>query len=861
MKKDPSQNWKTRLRGLVNKIQLSSSDLTAGRNSAIRQPSQNCDYSERWQHSFYRRQLEKNLAGFERFARQSQSGEILDVFARGASLGRLDFLDIVDEIHTLAQSPETTLRNLDCKYEIQILLALASILTTRAQGDLDTHIGVQIYDLVRVYYGTSRLSDDHQLQYIEALGILRRYTKQEELVSELSLASKNGLQVRLLELERVRQHEPEDGWLAVLNDLYSSAGLSTIKLVGVESLPLLDRVCAASKSVVDGPKISVIMPTYSPGQGIFTALGSLLAQSWRNVEIIVVDDGSGPEHESIFSSVASMDPRVQVVKLQSNAGPYVARNVGLKLAKGAFITTHDDDDWSHPDKLAMQVQPLLEDSNLVATTSLHVRTTEDMIFTRINTKAVHAQKNYSSLMFRRRVVDSIGGWDTVNRGGDSEYEARLISQFGKSRKHDLKVAPLAFSRVWSGSLTSGEMRRGYQAPARQLYYQAYSAWHKEAKRRKSSLNLASYERRPYPVPTTLEAGMRNIDLGLFDVLFVSDYYSSSKHVTAVLHNLEAAVDAGLRVAYMQLESPQTGARDRISHRLLEIQQAGLITQVSHDDVAETRLLVVYDAAIGMFVDTLRSSVRAHRAILIHDEHPRLKEKPERSPVQFYTAMKNLDRCFNTVFCSTATSQILVKEIQEMIPPTRMIENGVVWNTPFLSNVKSSIRPPQTQPIIGYHSFGNMLRWPSTRKTFETVYVSPEYFTMFYGHLKPARQKFGNELVRQIELVDSNALAVEEYLHQIDFWVYFPDDRLVEIQPTLPVLEAMYAGKVVVLPHCLERIYGDAALYTEPEGVGSVVRQFSEDRLMYKRQALTAQDFSSRAYTHEGYARMLSRLIK
>src|SRR5699024_9623777 len=97
-------------------------------------------------------------------------------------------------------------------------------------------------------------------------------TKQEELVSELSLASKNGLQVRLLELERVRQHEPEDGWLAVLNDLYSSAGLSTIKLVGVESLPLLDRLCAASKSVVDGPKISVIMPTYSPGQGIFTAL-------------------------------------------------------------------------------------------------------------------------------------------------------------------------------------------------------------------------------------------------------------------------------------------------------------------------------------------------------------------------------------------------------------------------------------------------------------------------------------------------------------------------------------------------------------------------------------------------------------
>src|SRR5699024_5913230 len=85
--------------------------------------------------------------------------------------------------------------------------------------------------------------------------------------------------------------------------------------------------------------------------------------------------------------------------------------------------------------------------------------------------------NYSSLMFRKSVIDEIGPWDTVNRGGDSEFYTRLIENYGDSRVGNLYDKPLSFSRVWDGSLTSGEMSRGYFGYSRLLYRWAFRQWH------------------------------------------------------------------------------------------------------------------------------------------------------------------------------------------------------------------------------------------------------------------------------------------------------------------------------------------------------------------------------------------------
>src|SRR5699024_4032739 len=110
---------------------------------------------------------------------------------------------------------------------------------------------------------------------------------------------------------------------------------------------------SATDETIYGPKVTVIMPTYSPGKGIWTAIRSLLEQTWKNLEIIVVNDASPSRYRSLYSELEQLDSRITVLHQEVNAGAYVARNSGLRFATGEFVTTHDDDDWSHPDKIAI----------------------------------------------------------------------------------------------------------------------------------------------------------------------------------------------------------------------------------------------------------------------------------------------------------------------------------------------------------------------------------------------------------------------------------------------------------------------------------------------------------------------------
>src|SRR5699024_2563379 len=103
----------------------------------------------------------------------------------------------------------------------------------------------------------------------------------------------------------------------------------------------------------------------------------------------------------------------------------------------------------------------------------HIRSSEHLKLCRLNMHARFMQLNYSSLMFRRTVIEEVGPWDTVNRGGDSEFLTRILEYYGQEKIVNLLNRPLSFSRVWSGSLTSGEMSRGYFAYSRLLYRWAF----------------------------------------------------------------------------------------------------------------------------------------------------------------------------------------------------------------------------------------------------------------------------------------------------------------------------------------------------------------------------------------------------
>lgn len=104
--------------------------------------------------------------------------------------------------------------------------------------------------------------------------------------------------------------------------------------------------------------VSVIIPTYNRAHLIEKAVRSVLAQTYRNLEVIVVDDASTDGTEETVRKIS--DSRVRYVRLPHNSGACAARNEGIRLAEGAYIAFNDSDDQWLPEKLLRQLDFLSE---------------------------------------------------------------------------------------------------------------------------------------------------------------------------------------------------------------------------------------------------------------------------------------------------------------------------------------------------------------------------------------------------------------------------------------------------------------------------------------------------------------------
>jgi glycosyltransferase involved in cell wall biosynthesis len=103
-------------------------------------------------------------------------------------------------------------------------------------------------------------------------------------------------------------------------------------------------------------QVSVILPTYNRSHSLIAACTSVLTQSFKDLELIVVDDGSVEDVESLVKSLA--DPRVRFIRRQRNGGAAAARNTGLAEATGEYIAFQDSDDLWLPNKLEKQMKLL-----------------------------------------------------------------------------------------------------------------------------------------------------------------------------------------------------------------------------------------------------------------------------------------------------------------------------------------------------------------------------------------------------------------------------------------------------------------------------------------------------------------------
>ena len=100
------------------------------------------------------------------------------------------------------------------------------------------------------------------------------------------------------------------------------------------------------------PGITIILPVYNTGKYLSRCLDSVLGQTFKDFELLAIDDGSSDGSASILDEYASDEPRMRVIHLLKNHGVPYARNLAMDEAKGQYIYFMDSDDWIDPDYLA-----------------------------------------------------------------------------------------------------------------------------------------------------------------------------------------------------------------------------------------------------------------------------------------------------------------------------------------------------------------------------------------------------------------------------------------------------------------------------------------------------------------------------
>ena len=107
------------------------------------------------------------------------------------------------------------------------------------------------------------------------------------------------------------------------------------------------------------PLVSVIIPSYNHAQYIETAIKSVLGQTYSNIELIIVDDGSSDNSHEVIRKYES-DPRVTAILNSQNRGQSYVFNRALEVARGDFVSLLPSDDWYLPEKTERQVDKFLQ---------------------------------------------------------------------------------------------------------------------------------------------------------------------------------------------------------------------------------------------------------------------------------------------------------------------------------------------------------------------------------------------------------------------------------------------------------------------------------------------------------------------
>ncbi|WP_206408517.1 glycosyltransferase [Ectopseudomonas oleovorans] len=342
----------------------------------------------------------------------------------------------------------------------------------------------------------------------------------------LQFAEENVHEMQRLGLNLLRANanlHSEKNWLSYFNAYLKPFDLAPVSLSAVGGTRFSRLRVAEPLAPVQGPLISVIMPAFNAEATLRHAAQSILEQTWRNLQLIIVDDCSSDATWEIAQQIAGQDSRVLALRNAANVGPYVSKNLALRLAKGEYITGQDADDWSHPQRLERDIEPILtSNGQLLAVLSGMVRMNSEGEFCRFakvgtsSADGVRRVASISLLIEAKYLRDVLGGWDSVRFGADSELIIRAEKIMGEQfeRLDHIGMFCLDLDTSLTNDPVFGVSKVSGISPVRKEFRDAYMKWHLSIDKKTARLPFPHVDRRfkaPKAMLVPLEYVQRNID--------------------------------------------------------------------------------------------------------------------------------------------------------------------------------------------------------------------------------------------------------------------------------------------------------------------------------------------------------------
>ena len=545
-----------------------------------------------------------------------------DLLARAATKGRLNSSELMAKIDRYREAPlePSTLQDLRWLRRGRAEL-LAWLLFQQNLLPEDHARALAILGWARHRWGPTAIAGQTTRTYVE---LLLAQGQRERARAELPPPDRaTGPELRLL-ADASNPFVPGNGgstveqWMELVNAPFREAGMEPLNLTPATQATAFDRLtCKPVPAAASPARVTVVVSSYRPDHRLLAAVKSIAASSWRDLEILVFDDASGPAYASWYTEVASLDPRISVHEMPKNGGTYRIRNRALDMATGTFLTFHDSDDWMHPRRIEIQARHLFDHPSMPANVSTSVRVTENLEFS--HPRSLGPKLCEPSLMIRREaVMDKVGYFDGLRKAADAEYRTRIESCFG-THVPVVDPTPLTLQLIGTTSLTDAEIRGYWIHLDRRVHRSCYERWHHDSIARGIAPRLErnpDSPERPFFAPASLgdANGPRT-----YDVLVAANWLDRTGFGFAERQHLRLIrrlTSAGLDVAIVQVDLPLRSASLGIglAPRLIMMLNAGTCGYVGPTEAALATVVIAEPGAAAHFEVSDRNIVRARHVI-------------------------------------------------------------------------------------------------------------------------------------------------------------------------------------------------------------------------------------------------------